>query len=56
MSAGEEKNGARGEKEPAGKICGDAPVSMGEETIGVRMVMFRVSLVSRSTASAAKLM
>ena len=44
------------QKRTAGKICGDAPVSMGEETIGVRMVMFRVSLVSRSTASAAKLM
>ena len=27
----------------------DAPVSIGEETIGMRMVMFLVSLVVRST-------
>jgi hypothetical protein len=31
-------------------------VSIGEETIGVRMVMFFVSFVCRSTSVAAKLM
>ena len=31
-------------------------VSIGEDTMGVRMVMLRVSFVDRSTASAAKSM
>ena len=34
----------------------DAPVSIGDDTIGVRIVMFFVSFVVRSTSVAAKLM
>ena len=51
LVVGEKKKKERGEgrnkKNP--KKTGDAPVSIGEETIGVRMEMLRVNLVSRST-------